>query len=276
MEPNMITPDTVWNDIAKIRAAGPLVHNITNFVVMNSTANALLAIGASPIMAHAEEEMEELAAIVGALVLNIGTLSTPWVQSMLKAGRAARARNIPVILDPVGAGASKLRTDAAVRILNEAEPTIVRGNASEIMTLASAALGTGADGGAKGVDSAHGSDKAMDAAGALAREKGCVTVVSGAVDIATDGSQTLFVNNGDPLMTRVTGMGCAATALIGAFAAVNPDALAAAGGAMAAMGVAGETAAHKADGPGSFQVHFLDALYRLGEADLQEHLNTAA
>ena len=272
----MITPDTVWNDIAKIRAAGPLVHNITNFVVMNSTANALLAIGASPIMAHAEEEMEELAAIVGALVLNIGTLSTPWVQSMLKAGRAARARNIPVILDPVGAGASKLRTDAAVRILNEAEPTIVRGNASEIMTLASAALGTGADGGAKGVDSAHGSDKAMDAAGALAREKGCVTVVSGAVDIATDGSQTLFVNNGDPLMTRVTGMGCAATALIGAFAAVNPDALAAAGGAMAAMGVAGETAAHKADGPGSFQVHFLDALYRLGEADLQEHLNTAA
>jgi hydroxyethylthiazole kinase len=260
----------VWEDVQKIRAEAPLVHNITNYVVMNSSANALLALGASPVMAHALEEVEEMTSLARALVLNIGTLSAPWVEAMLRAGAAARTREIPVVLDPVGAGATRYRTETARRLLAEVAPTIVRGNPSEIRALASAEART------KGVDSTHGSEEAVEAARALARAHLCVVSVSGVVDVIVSASATVRVANGHPLMGRVTGLGCAATAITGAFAAVNPDSLMAAAHAMAVMGVCGEIAEEHSRGPGSFQVQFMDALSLMTELDLTRRVRLEA
>jgi hydroxyethylthiazole kinase len=249
-------------DLARVRSAAPLVHNITNFVVMNTTANALLAIGASPVMAHAIDEVEEMVGIASALVLNIGTLSSPWIDAMLRAGRAAAKRGVPIVLDPVGAGATKLRTETATRLLAEAPPTVVRGNASEVRALASAGGGT------KGVDSTHGSEEALDAARLLAERHGCVVSVSGATDLVVSKAGVLRVKNGHPIMTRVTGMGCTASALTGAFVAGGASPLEAAAHAMVVLGVAGELAAERSRGPGSFQVEILDALHALSGEDL--------
>jgi hydroxyethylthiazole kinase len=257
----MITPVAVAGDLRRIRAEAPLVHNITNLVVMNTTANALLAVGASPVMAHAIEEVEEMVGLARALVLNIGTLSAPWVEAMVRAGRRAVARGIPVIFDPVGVGATQYRTSTATRLLATVAPTIVRGNASEIRALAGEGHTT------KGVDSTDMSDDALRAAQALSRS-GCVVTVSGAVDAIVHGDSVVRVANGVPLMTRVTGMGCAATALIGAFAAVNPSPAVAAVHAMVVAGVAGEMAAERAAGPGTFWVHWLDALAALEPSEL--------
>lgn len=256
----------LWRDIVRIREQSPLVHNITNYVVMNTTANALLAVGASPVMAHAIEEVEAMVGLARALVLNIGTLSGPWIESMLRAGREARRRGIPVVLDPVGSGATALRTATAVRLLEETAPTIVRGNASEIASLA------GAQGATKGVDSTRASEATLDAARALAGRWHCVVSISGPVDFIVSESAVLRVENGHPMMPRVTGLGCTASALTGAFAAVNPSPLEAAAHAMALMGIAGELAGELSPGPGSFQVHFLDALYRIGESDVRDRL----
>jgi hydroxyethylthiazole kinase len=255
--------DVMWGDIAKIRAQAPLVHNITNYVVMNTTANALLAIGASPVMAHAVEEVEEMAGFAAALVLNIGTLSQPWVDAMMKAGLVARRRGIPIVLDPVGAGATRLRTDVCMRLLRELTPTIVRGNASEIRALA------GADHATKGVDSTHASDAALEAAQALSLAYGSVVSVSGATDLIVHGSSLARVKNGVPLMTRVTGTGCTASALTGAFAAVGSSPFHAAAYAMCTLGIAGELAAEKCAGPGSLQMHLTDALHLLRKEDVQ-------
>lgn len=252
--------DTAWQAYRRIRTAAPLVLNITNYVVMNTTANALLAAGASPIMAHAIEEAEEMAGLASALVINIGTLSAPWVESMLKAGKAARARGIPVVLDPVGCGATRFRTETSLKLLREVRPSIVRGNASEIRALAHAGGQT------KGVDSLHTPEEALEDARALSRHADCAVSVSGAVDLVVDGDATKRIANGHPIMTRVTGMGCTASALTGAFAAVAASRFDAAAGAMAVMGVAGDLAAEKSVGPGSFQVHFLDTLHTLDVA----------
>ena len=262
----------IWRDVGRIRAEAPLVHNITNYVVMNSTANALLALGASPVMAHALEEVEEMTGLARALVLNIGTLSAPWVVAMLQAGRAANKKGIPVILDPVGSGATRLRTATAQRLCDEAWPTIIRGNASEIASLAGAAAGPGQ--GTKGVDSTRASEETVELACELARRRHCVVVVSGPTDIVVgaDAGAVIRIANGHPLMSRITGMGCAATALIGAFAAVNASPLQAAAHAMAVMGIAGEIAAEKAAGPGSMQVHFLDALYQVKEKEITKRV----
>ena len=260
----------VWADVEAIRAQAPLVHNITNYVVMNTTANALLALGASPVMAHAEEEVEEMAALAHALVLNIGTLSPPWVDAMVRAGRAARRKGIPIVLDPVGAGATRFRNAAAERLLRDAPPAVIRGNASEIRALSTAEQGT------KGVDSSHASEEALDAAQALARRYGCVVSVSGATDLIVSADAVIRVSNGDPMMPRVTGLGCTASALTGAFAAVNPSPLDAAAHAMAVMGIAGELAAARAAGPGSFQMHFLDALHLLRASDVRDRLKMEA
>ncbi len=251
-----------WNDLKHIREGSPLVHNITNFVVMNLTANALLAVGASPVMAHAAEEVEEMAGLASALVINIGTLSGPWVDAMFLAGRAARRKGIPIILDPVGAGATAYRTDTALRMLAEIPPAILRGNASEIRALARH------EGGTRGVDAAHAVESVLDDAKDLSRRHGCVVTVSGPTDLIVHGDRILRVHNGSPLMARVTGMGCTATAITGAFAAVNPDAFRAAAGAMALMGTAGEMAAARAGGPGSFPAAFLDALAGIREEDV--------
>jgi hydroxyethylthiazole kinase len=256
----------IWQDIVSIRGGSPLVLNITNYVVMNTTANALLALGASPVMAHAIEEIEEMTDLASAVVVNIGTLSGPWIESMKKAaGRANRLR-IPVVLDPVGAGATRYRTETARRLLEENPPAIVRGNASEIRALAFDETGT------KGVDSRLESKEAREAAGSLAARHSCVVVASGAVDLVTDGTFAAHVSNGHPLMPRVTGLGCTASALAGAFAAVNADPFRAAVHAMAVMGIAGEIAGGMADGPGGFQVRFIDALYKLEAGDIERRL----
>jgi hydroxyethylthiazole kinase len=254
----------IWHDVQKIRSAGPLVHNITNYVVMNTTANALLAVGASPLMAHAIEEAADITGLSQALVLNIGTLSAPWIDAMLLSGKEAKRRNLPVVLDPVGCGATRFRTDTAHRLIQEIQPTVIRGNASEIRALVIAGSGS------KGVDSLHTPDEVLNDAVALSLSVGCVVSVSGPVDLIVEGNTVLRVANGTPMMTRVTGMGCTASALTGAFLAVNQSALQAARNAMAVMGIAGEMAGQQATGPGSFQVAFLDALYGMTQAQLAQ------
>jgi hydroxyethylthiazole kinase len=266
MENHSDRADRIWADIERIRAEAPVIHNITNYVVMNTTANALLAIGASPVMAHAEEEVGEMTAIARALVINIGTLSAPWIAAMFKAGEAARRNARPIILDPVGAGATTFRTATARKLLAELSPAIVRGNASEIRALADDERST------RGVDSARQSEDAAPAADALSTRYGCVVVTSGAVDLISSGGMTTRVFNGHPMMPKVTGLGCTASALAGAFAAVNPSPRDAALNAMAVMGIAGEIAADHSPGPGTFLVRFLDALYLLNELDIRQRV----
>lgn len=251
------------DQLEKIRTQSPLVHNITNYVVMNNTANALLAIGASPVMAHSTEEVSEMASIASSLVINIGTLSPEWVKAMLIAGKKASERGIPVVLDPVGAGATTYRTQTCLEIIAQCKPTIIRGNASEIMALVDASQTT------KGVDSSASSDAALNSAKQLALQTGAVVVISGPTDYITDGKRTASVHNGSPMMTRVTGMGCTATAVLGAYAGVEPDSFVAALDGMTCMGIAGETAADTAQGPGSMQSIFLDTLYQLNESSLK-------
>lgn len=224
---------------------------------MNNSANALLAIGASPVMAHWVDEMEQMTAIAGALVINIGTLDGEWIEGMKAAGAAASRRGTPIVLDPVGAGATSQRTEAALEIIDLCHPTIIRGNASEIMALVDASVKS------KGVDSSASSEDALDAARRLATDTGAVVVISGETDYITDGTLVHTVEGGNPIMTSVTGMGCTATALVGAFAAVCPDPMEAATAAMAVMSLAGERAALLARGNGSMQMHFLDELYNL-------------
>ena len=252
-------------DLTAIRERKPLVHQITNYVVMNETANATLALGALPVMAHACEEVEEMAALASALVLNIGTLSPPWVEAMVAAGRAANAAGVPVVLDPVGAGATSYRTETARRLLTEVDVAVVRGNAAEIATLA------GRNAEIRGVESIGAGDSAADLASVAAQELDTVVTVTGALDHVSDAEQTFVVANGDPLLATITGSGCMATAVTGCFLAVRPDApLAAAAEALVAFGVAGEDAARKAKGPGSFHVALYDALYALDPATLDE------
>jgi hydroxyethylthiazole kinase len=250
-------------NLKKIRAAKPLVHNITNYVVMNSTANALLACGASPVMAHAKEEVEEMVSLAGALVLNIGTLTPHWVDSMIKAGKRANELKIPIILDPVGSGATTLRTSSAQRIIEEVAIKVVRGNASEVLSLALEGSQT------KGVDAMHSVDEAAEAAVQLARELKTTLAITGATDLITDGNRTYRVFNGHELMGYVTGMGCTATAIIGAFLAVDRDPVEATTTALAYLGLAGEIAAQEAPAPGNFQIALLDALYTIDENQME-------
>jgi hydroxyethylthiazole kinase len=249
---------TAGDSLRRLRDAKPLIHQITNYVVMNETANATLALGALPVMAHAQDEVEEMAAIAGALVLNIGTLSPHWVDAMLLAGRAANERGIPVVLDPVGAGATTYRTETAKRILDELDVTVLRGNAGEIATL------VGVDAEVRGVESiATGGDPA-DLARQAGRQLGLVASVTGVVDHVSDGETVISIENGHPLMATITGTGCMSSALTGCFLAVNRDApLNAAAEALVAFGVAGEDAAQGARGPGSFHVALYDALAAL-------------
>jgi hydroxyethylthiazole kinase len=251
-------------NLKKLRENKPLIHNITNFVVMNYTANVLLAIGASPVMAHAQEEVEEMASIAGAVVLNIGTLTPDWIESMIKAGWKANRMNIPVILDPVGSGATTLRTESVRRLIKEISISVIRGNASEVLSIVRRGSGT------KGVDSVHSVDDASVAALALAEELGMTLAITGEVDLITDGKRILRVHNGHPMMGRVTGTGCAATAVIGAFLAVDDDPVTASATALAYFGLAGEMGAKTCNGPGSFMIASLDGLYNIDEAALIE------
>jgi hydroxyethylthiazole kinase len=252
-----------WEALRELRRTGPLVHSITNYVAMDVTANALLAVGASPAMVHAAEEVEEFVGLAQALVVNIGTLSPPWVDAMTRAAERAAALGRPWVLDPVGAGATAYRTRVAGE-LSRRGPTVVRGNASEILALAGASAER-----TRGVDSVHASEHALEVARELARELATTVAVTGAVDYVTDGERVLSVSNGHPLMTRVTALGCTATALTAAFLAVQPDAVLAAAQALAVLGLCGEIAARQADGPGSLRWRLLDALHNLDEAAIQ-------
>ena len=261
-----ITAEEIWSAVRAIREKAPVVHNITNYVVMNSTANALLAIGASPVMAHAEEEVEEMVGIASALVINIGTLSPAWVRAMFRAAEAARKRKIPIVIDPVGAGATSYRTRTARDLIRAFPPEIIRGNASEIMAL----LETNAK--TKGVDSTASSDAAVEAGRQLHSECGSIVCISGETDYVVGPAGIIRIRNGHVLMTRVTGLGCTASALCGAFAAVTANPAIAAAESMAVMGMAGEIASARSEGPGSLQLHFLDALYRLSAGDIERLL----
>jgi hydroxyethylthiazole kinase len=252
------------DNLKKIRAKKPLIHNITNYVVMNYTANALLACGASPVMAHAAEEVEEMVSLAGALVLNIGTLTPQWVDAMLRAGKKANALKIPIVLDPVGSGATRLRTDSAKRLTRELSIQVVRGNASEVLSLAKKGART------RGVDSLHSVEEAEDAAIALAKDLKTTLAITGKVDLITDGERIYRVHNGHEMMGMVTGTGCAATVMIGAFLAVDPDPVRAATTGLAYFGLAGERAAAHTKTPGTYQISLLDALFSIEEKELRK------
>jgi len=244
----------VASELARVRAAAPLVHCMTNEVVQSITANVLLALGASPAMIVAEEEAGDFAAIAGALLVNVGTLYPARYAAMKLAVQGARRSGKPWTLDPVAAGVLAYRSEAMRELLGEA-PAAIRGNASEILALA------GESAGGKGVDSTAQSEVALLAAQALARRSGAVVAVTGAIDFVTDGAATWAVPGGDPLMTRVVGTGCALSAVVAAFTAGATDRLAAVAAACAVMSRAGEIATASARGPGSFLPAFLDALY---------------
>lgn len=253
-------------DCRKIRQTSPVIHNITNYVAMSISANALLAIGASPIMSSEPEEMEDIVGLSSALTINLGCLERKQIEAMRIAAVTAVRLGKPWVLDPVGAGASRLRTNTALELISEYSPSVIRGNASEIMSL------SGASARQHGVDSAEESRIASTYAASLARKYACIVSVSGPTDYITDGKEILSISNGDPIMPSVTAMGCTASAITASFLAVQDNALEAAANAMALMGLAGELAATSCQGPGSFAVEFIDTLACIDPVQAQKNI----
>lgn len=267
----LLSVTDLWADVQAVRERAPLVHSITNLVVINFNANVLLAAGASPVMAHAHEEVRDMVGIAQSLVLNIGTLDPYWVQSMKIGLAAATLRGIPTVLDPVGAGATAYRNETLEALLEVASPTVIRGNGSEIMSTAGAAIKT------RGVDSSAAANDALGAAQALVQRTNGTVCVSGEVDHILDAQKRWArLSNGHVWMTKITGVGCSATALIGAFCAVQPDAWRATTSAMALIGLTGQIAAEKAQargaGVGSMAALLLDELQLLDEATFTKRL----
>lgn len=254
--------------LTEVREQVPLVHNITNYVTVNDVANAVLAIGASPIMADDLEETADITSISKALVINIGTLNQRTIDSMIASGKKANDLGIPVIFDPVGAGASRLRNATTQEIIENVNISILRGNLSEISFVAGLGAAT------KGVDTAEEDEKndAAEVAKAAAKRLGCVTAITGAVDIITDGTSVVKIANGHKMLSKVTGTGCMTSALVGAYAGVSNDYLTAAAAGVASMGIAGELAYAKAGqiGTGSFHIAIIDALSNLDGKTLEE------
>lgn len=261
--------NNLWNYIQSVKNQSPLVHNITNFVVMNNTANALLAVGASPIMSHAKSEIKEMVAISNAIVINIGTLDEYWSESMLIAAEEAHRLNKTWILDPVGAGATSFRDEVLAKLL-QFKPTVIRGNASEIIALAKANKTV-----TKGVDSTAESNEAINAAKSLVENYQSVVCISGATDIIIDDKETYFVENGHPLMTKVTGLGCSASAIVGAFAGTSENKTKSTVAAMSLLGIAGELSEKISDGPGSLQMNILDKLYNISEQEFFDNVKVS-
>jgi hydroxyethylthiazole kinase len=256
----------IYGMIERIHQERPLIHNITNMVAMNDTANSILAIGGLPIMAHALEEVGEMVKAAGALVLNIGTLTPEQIESMIIAGKVANSLKIPVILDPVGAGATNLRTESALRLQEKIKINIVRGNFAEISILA------GLKGNIKGVESVGTEKNSVKVACSLARKYNQVAIITGKQDVVTDGKRVVEIDNGSPMLRTITATGCMVTSLIATFAAVEEDYLLASTGALVCFGLAGERAAVKAQGPGSFKVNLFDEIYNLNEKIIGEGL----
>ena len=247
---------------ASVREKRPLVHHITNYVTVNDCANITISAGAAPVMADAPEEVCEMVTFAGALVLNIGTLNKGQIESMLLAGGMANDRQIPIVLDPVGAGATRFRTESAQRLLDELKITILKGNAGEIGILA------GAEAFVRGVDSQGVTGDPSRIAQNFAKESGVTVVISGPTDIVTDGRRILLVENGHPMMGSISGTGCMAASVTGAFAAVTDDTVIASAAALAAFGIAGERAAAGARGPYSFKTALFDQMAALKPEDL--------
>jgi hydroxyethylthiazole kinase len=251
--------------LTRVREQKPLVHHITNMVVMNDTANATIQLGGLPVMAHAVREMAEMSSAAGALILNIGTLTPDQIDAMLLAGKQANQQGTPIILDPVGAGATTLRTEAAHTLLRNLSIQIIRGNAGEIGAV------SGMGGTMRGVESIGSDASADEMARHTARTHNAIVAITGKRDIVSDGTRTLGVDNGHRWLTTLTGTGCMATTAIATFAAVaRDDYLAAAASALAAYGLAAELAADHARGPGTFRAAFLDALYHLTPEQVAE------
>lgn len=256
------------NLLEKLRRTAPLVQSITNYVVMNNTANALLAVGASPIMAHCHREMKDMVSIVHALVVNIGTLDEYWVESMAAAAQHAAELNKPWVLDPVGAGATAYRNEVLDHLIRF-KPTVIRGNASEILSLANVAIAS------RGVDSANQSEEAVEAGRQLSAQLNTTVCISGATDFVIDRYRTARIENGHEWMPKVTGMGCTASVMVGAFLGIENDPFEATVAAMTVTGVAGELAAEKSAGPGTLQVHFYDTLFSLTDKQLSDKANVS-
>lgn len=245
------------DDLARLRRTVPLVHCITNGVVAGFTANVLLAVGASPAMVPAIEEVDEFVRIAGSLLVNVGTVTSTDAEAMLRAAATASETGTPWVLDPVAAGALTYRTGIVSRLLRY-RPSVIRGNASEILAV------SGLEGASRGVDATVGSADALPAAVGLARRIGTVVAVSGKTDFITDGKEVVRVDGGHEIMTKVTGMGCTLGALIAAMLPVTGSSLRAASAASAVFAAAGELAAGESRGPGSFAVAFLDRLSSIG------------
>ncbi|TVU20895.1 hypothetical protein EJB05_30496, partial [Eragrostis curvula] len=256
-----------WSLLSAVRARAPLVQCITNLVSMDIAANALLAAGASPAMVHSIREIPDFTPRCDSVYVNVGTLAEDWLPSM----RAAASAGRPWVLDPVAAAASGFRMEACLSLL-ELRPAVVRGNGSEILALADSSAAASSK--FKGADSSHDSADALEAAKALALTTGAIVAVSGAVDFITDGKQVVGASNGVPMMQKITATGCAVTALIAAFVAVEPsDALVAAACALAIFGLAGEIGMESAKGPASLRMHLIDALYGLDEQTVTSRVN---
>lgn len=249
-----------------IRDKRPMIHHITNYVVMNVTANVTLAMGASPVMAHANEEVEEMVSFASANVLNPGTLSHHWITAMLKSGKKAKGLGIPIVLDPVGAGATRLRTDTCRQILEEVKPDVIRGNQAEVMILG------GEKANIQGVDSLETGEVPVQAFKELSRETGAVICVTGVVDYITDGERVYAVENGHPMMGNVTGTGCSSTTAVAVYCAGGGVSAETCALGLGVFGACGELAAEECRGPGSFQVNILDALFNAPERNLGARL----
>lgn len=248
----------------EVRATRPLVHQITNYVSVNDCANVVLAIGGAPVMADEAEEVAEMVALASALVLNIGTLNRRIIDTMLLAGRRANELGKPIILDPVGAGATRLRTDTALLLMRELNLAVIRGNLSEVSALA------GARGTTRGVDASGVEGDAAAVARNLAQMSGAVVAVTGAVDVIAAKEQLFKVANGHLMLTRITGTGCMATALVGAFCGVTDDYALGAAAGLTCLGLAGERAAASHSGTGSFRAALIDAISQLAAADIRD------
>jgi hydroxyethylthiazole kinase len=255
--------ETASELLTRIRERHPLLHHITNFVVMNDTANATLGIGALPVMAHAKEEVAEMVGAAGALVLNPGTLTPEWIDAMLVAGKRANELGVPIVYDPVGVGATSLRNQTGERFLKELRLAAIRGNSGEVGALA------GAGGVVKGVESVEGVHDPIGVAKTLAAKYNTVVAITGKRDIISDGSRVFGVDNGHIMLKTITGTGCMATTMVGAFCAVEKDYLVATAAALACYGLAAERAARGTKGPGSFRSSLLDAIYHLTPAQVK-------
>ncbi len=250
--------------LLKVRERKPVVHAITNLITANDVATALHALGARPIMAFASEEAEEITSKADALVLNLGTPTPDRIEAMILAGRRANREGHPVLFDPVGAGASQFRIESSMKILSEVRLAVIRGNQAEIGALA------GMGGHLAGIDAVKGPEDLYRAADHLSRKTGAVVVASGPEDWVAASGRKAIVENGHPMMGQVTGMGCMLTAVMAAFAAVEKDPMVAAVSALTFFGLAGEQAARRAKGPGTFKSIFLDALFSLAPDQLRK------